>query len=54
MLAPLYPVLRRVAPGHVTTTEAVGRAMIAVAADGFPRQVLGNADINAEIGRAHV
>jgi len=47
VLAPLYPVLRRVVPGHVTTTEAVGRAMIAVAADGFPRQVLGNADINA-------
>ena len=44
---PLYPVLRRLAPGHVTTTEAVGRAMIAVAADRWPQQILTNADINA-------
>ena len=47
VLAPLYPVLRRVVPGHVTTTEAVGRAMLAVAADGWPQPVLDNADINA-------
>ncbi|MEU3186031.1 NAD-dependent epimerase/dehydratase family protein [Streptomyces sp. NPDC006923] len=26
----LYPVLRRLAPGHVTTTEHIGRAMLAV------------------------
>lgn len=32
--APLFPVLRRVAPGLVTTTRALGRAMIAVAAAG--------------------
>ena len=47
VVGPLYPVLRRVVPGHVTTTEAVGRAMLAVAADGWPQQVLSNADINA-------
>jgi uncharacterized protein YbjT (DUF2867 family) len=47
VVAPLYPVLRRTVPGQVTTTEAVGRAMIAVAADGWPRQVLTNSDINA-------
>ncbi|MCX5192800.1 epimerase [Streptomyces sp. NBC_00249] len=29
--APLFPVLRRIAPNLVTTTEAIGRAMIAVA-----------------------
>ena len=47
VVAPLYPLLQRVVPGHVTTTEAVGRAMIAVADSGFGRQVLTNADINA-------
>lgn len=51
VVAPLYPVLRRLAPGHVTTTEAVGRAMIAVAADGWPEAVLSNADINAAAAR---
>jgi uncharacterized protein YbjT (DUF2867 family) len=47
VVAPLYPVTRRVAPRHVTTTEAIGRAMIAVAADGWPSSVLTNADMNA-------
>ena len=45
--APLYPVLLRVVPDRVTTTEALGRAMISVAAAGYPRDVLTNADINA-------
>jgi uncharacterized protein YbjT (DUF2867 family) len=47
VIAPLYPVVRRAVPGHVTTTEAIGRAMIAVADRGYERQVLLNADINA-------
>ena len=47
VVAPAYPLLRRVAPRHVTTTEAIGRAMITVAADGWPDQVLGTAEINA-------
>jgi uncharacterized protein YbjT (DUF2867 family) len=47
VLAPLYPVLKRVAPTHVTTAENIGRAMIAVAANGYPKRVLENADINA-------
>jgi uncharacterized protein YbjT (DUF2867 family) len=42
----LYPVLRRVASRHVTTTENVGRAMIEVAAAGYSRRVLENPDIN--------
>jgi uncharacterized protein YbjT (DUF2867 family) len=44
---PLYPVLRRVLPRAVTTTEDIGRAMVAVAADGYERHVLENADITA-------
>ena len=42
----LYPVLKRLAPTHVTTTENVGRAMIGVAAAGYSRRVLENSDIN--------
>jgi uncharacterized protein YbjT (DUF2867 family) len=46
---PLFPVLRRVFPGSVTTTERLGRAMVAVAANGAPTRVLETRDIN-EIG----
>jgi hypothetical protein len=45
--APLYPLLKRLLPRHVTTTENVGRAMIRVAADGYSKRVLENPDINA-------
>jgi uncharacterized protein YbjT (DUF2867 family) len=44
---PVFPVLRRLFPSAVTTTERIGRAMIAVAARGAPVRVLGPADINA-------
>jgi uncharacterized protein YbjT (DUF2867 family) len=44
--APLLSLLKRVAPTYMTTTEQVGRAMISVARDGFPRPVLESEDIN--------
>jgi uncharacterized protein YbjT (DUF2867 family) len=44
--APLLSLLNRVAPKYMTTTEQVGRAMIRVARDGFPRPVLESEDIN--------
>ncbi|MEV0998023.1 epimerase [Nonomuraea sp. NPDC050202] len=44
---PLFPVLRRLVGGAVTTTEQVGRAMIAVAERGTAKRILGPADINA-------
>jgi len=44
--APLLSWLSRVAPKYVTTTEQMGRAMIAVARDGYPRAVLESEDIN--------
>lgn len=47
VMAPLYPVIKRLFPTHVTTTENVGRAMIRVAANGYSRRILENADINA-------
>lgn len=45
--APLYPVLKRVAARHVTTTVHLGRAMIRVAREGYHEDVLENPDINA-------
>jgi uncharacterized protein YbjT (DUF2867 family) len=44
--APLLTLLNRVAPKYMTTSEQVGRAMIAVARDGFPKAVLESEDIN--------
>jgi uncharacterized protein YbjT (DUF2867 family) len=44
--APLLSLLNRVAPKYMTTTEQLGRAMIKVARDGFPRSVLESEDIN--------
>jgi uncharacterized protein YbjT (DUF2867 family) len=42
-----YPLLRRMLPGMVTSTDAVGRAMLKVTRDGWPHRVLGNREINA-------
>ncbi len=42
-----YPLLRRIAPGWVTDTETIGRALLRVAADGYPTRVLEGRDINA-------
>ena len=47
VLAPLYPVLRRLFPKYVTTTEQVGRAMICLARSGAPQRVLETRDINS-------
>jgi uncharacterized protein YbjT (DUF2867 family) len=44
--APLYPLLRRMFGGHMTTSENVGKAMIQVAARGYEERVLENRDIN--------
>lgn len=46
IMAPLYPVLRRLAPNVVTTNESVGRAMIALAVSGHPSPILEVRDIN--------
>ena len=46
MFEPIYPLLRRLAPKYVTTTEDMGRAMINVAEHGAPKRVLEMADIN--------
>ena len=47
---PLLPVLRRLFPRYVLTTEEIGRAMIRVARAGWPKKILESSDI-AECGR---
>lgn len=44
--APIFGLLKRIAPRYVTTTERIGRAMIKVARDGYPKAVLESDDIN--------
>ncbi|HXO62081.1 MAG TPA: hypothetical protein VN850_09745 [Candidatus Acidoferrales bacterium] len=44
---PLFPVIRFAFPDRIVTTEQVGRAMLAVARHGFPKQILEIKDIRA-------
>ena len=46
VIRPIYPLLRCVAPTMITTTEQLGRAMLAVARNGYATHVLEMADIN--------
>lgn len=52
LLGPLYPLLQRLAPSHVTTSVNVGRAMLEVAVHGYPQPLLENEDINRAAGVA--
>jgi uncharacterized protein YbjT (DUF2867 family) len=45
--APLLSYLARTAPKYMTTSEQLGRAMIKVARDGYPKSVLESEDINS-------
>ncbi|MDQ7093254.1 NAD-dependent epimerase/dehydratase family protein [Desulfosporosinus sp. PR] len=44
-LGVLYPILKRLFPNYVTTTEALGRAMIRVAKEGAPGSIIESKDI---------
>jgi uncharacterized protein YbjT (DUF2867 family) len=44
---PLMPLLKRLFPRYVTTTEQIGRAMIKAARNGAPKAILETEDINA-------
>jgi uncharacterized protein YbjT (DUF2867 family) len=46
VIRPVYPLLRRLAPSSITTTEQLGRAMLAVARKGYSTHILEMADIN--------
>ena len=43
---PLFPLLNRVAPGYVTSTERIGRAMLLLAKHASTRKLWENRDIN--------
>ena len=44
---PLLPALRAAFPRYVTSTDAVGRAMLALARHGAPKRILENDDVEA-------
>lgn len=46
LLAPVSPVLHRCFPSVATTTAALGRALIRVGLEGFPRRIVTSRDIN--------
>ncbi|MFZ0959954.1 MAG: epimerase [Terriglobia bacterium] len=46
VMAPILPLLERLFPKYVTTTEKLGRAMLIAAKRGAPKPVLENSDIN--------
>ena len=46
VLGPLLPLLKRLFPNSVTTTEKLGRAMLIAAKRGAPKPVLESSDIN--------
>jgi uncharacterized protein YbjT (DUF2867 family) len=43
--APLLPLLNRLAPRYVTSTDRLGRAMLRAARTGFPTRIVENADL---------
>ncbi|HYH79639.1 MAG TPA: hypothetical protein VEX86_07570 [Longimicrobium sp.] len=45
VMRPLAPLMRRLAPSYVTTTDQFGRAMLKVARDGHPTPILESRDI---------
>ena len=47
ILYPLVLIAKTVKPDSITTTERVGKAMLNVARNGFPKTILENPDINA-------
>jgi uncharacterized protein YbjT (DUF2867 family) len=46
LMTPLLGLLQALAPRYVTTTERIGRAMLAAARGGAPKPILETADIN--------
>jgi uncharacterized protein YbjT (DUF2867 family) len=46
----MYPIFKKIAPKWVTSSDRVGKAMIRVAAEGFRKKHLENADINELAG----
>ena len=49
VMNPFLPLLRWLLPQYVTTTEVLGRAMIQVAQNGYPKPILETRDINQAV-----
>src|SRR5450432_76478 len=47
IIGPLYPVFKTLFPKSVTTTEQMGRAMLRVSRQGYPKTALESSDINS-------
>ncbi|WP_433970815.1 epimerase [Tunturiibacter lichenicola] len=47
VLTPILPLLRSLFPRQILTTEQVGRAMLLIAKNGFPKSVLESKDISS-------
>jgi hypothetical protein len=45
LAAPLLPLLERLAPGYVTSSDRLGRAMLHAARHGFPRHIVEGRDL---------
>jgi uncharacterized protein YbjT (DUF2867 family) len=45
IVAPLVPLLARIAPGYVNTTDRLGRAMLHAARTGFPHHIVENREL---------
>ena len=45
VLRPVFPALKALFPNHVTTTEQLGRAMLTIAREGYPKTVIEARDI---------
>jgi len=50
VIGPAYPLLKRLLPNAVTSSDAIGRAMLLVAGSGGGTRVLGSRQINALAG----
>ena len=46
LLNPIFPLLKSTFPQSITTTEQLGRAMLKVALQGYPKSILESKDIN--------
>jgi hypothetical protein len=46
VIAPFYPIVRRLMPNATTTTANLGRALIEVAAVGYSKPILYSRDMN--------
>ncbi len=47
LLAPVLPIIVRALPRYATTTEQIGKAMLAVTRNGYPARILESRDINS-------